>query len=50
MRHTQHYLFILREKKNDDNKFKGMTLRCNDSFSFNGILILYLDLYVELYR
>jgi hypothetical protein len=42
--------FYTARKKNDDNKFKGMTLRCNDSFSFNGILILYLDLYVELYR
>lgn len=37
-------------KTNDDNKLKGMTLKCNDSFSLDGILILYLDLYVELYR
>lgn len=37
-------------KNNDDNKLKGMTLKCNDSFSLDGILILYLDLYVELYR
>ena len=37
-------------KTNDDNKLKGMTLNCNDSFSLDGILILYLDLYVELYR
>lgn len=42
--------FHTARKENDDNKLKGMTLRCNDSFSFNGILILYLDLYVELYR
>ena len=42
--------FHTARKENDDNKLKGMTLRCNDSFSFNGILTLYLDLYVELYR
>lgn len=42
--------FHIARKENDDNKLKGMTLKCNDSFSFDGILILYLDLYVELYR
>lgn len=42
--------FHTARKNNDDNKLKGMTLKCNDSFSLDGILILYLDLYVELYR
>ena len=37
-------------KTNDDNKLKGMGLRCNNSFTLNGVLILYLDLYVELYQ
>lgn len=42
--------FHTARKNNDDNKLKGMTLKCNGSFSLDGILILYLDLYVELYR
>ena len=42
--------FHTARKSNNDKKIKGMTLRCNDTFSLDGILILYLDLYVELYR
>ena len=42
--------FHTARKINDDNKLKGMTLKCNDSFPLDGILTLYLDLYVELYR
>lgn len=37
-------------KNNSENKLKGMSLRSNNSYTLDGVLILYLDLYVELYH
>lgn len=42
--------FHISRKNNSDNKLKGVSIKVNNTFSLNGDLYLYIDLYAELYR